>query len=236
MEVTFELDPREVEAISGFVRGVYSDQLPFATATAINRTALAIQRKQRDHMRGAFEIRNEMFLRHGVRLKPFAKKRDGLDGMHATIAISSPGGGGRADMWTQHEDGGTKRPRGKSLAIPGEVKRTARGAVRKSNRPRRLIDRLQMKPVGRSRVFARKGTGVWVGKRGTFMIRRSGGTGGIFQRTGPGRGDYRTLYTFSPTAELRPKLGFMDGAVAVYRAEYAKQFEAAFDRAIRTAR
>ena len=135
------------------------------------------------------------------------------------------------------EEGGTVRPRGTRLAVPDEVRRGKTGVVSRVMRPRRLE-------------FERWGSGpraeVHRGKKRTFMIRRADGTGAIFQRLGrrgrkriPGQrrpGKLRMLFSFTPQAHIEPSLEFELTAQTVFTSTFASNFEASFDRAVRTAR
>lgn len=229
-----KMEVRGKEQLSAFVRSVHRDQIPFTTSSAINATAIKAQRAQREHMEDMFTVRRPRFTLRGVKIKPFARKKS----LEARVWIDPPGGASRADILTKFEKGGTKRARdGGSIAIPGEgVRRTGAGVIRKDQRPRRLIQSFDMKPVGRDRVFSMKGTGVWAGRRRSFMIRTSGGGGGIFQRTGKGPDDLKVLYRFRPSVEIEPDLEFIETVTGVVKKEFDTEFHKAWMRAIRTAR
>ncbi|HWK90243.1 MAG TPA: hypothetical protein VNP72_09615, partial [Longimicrobium sp.] len=109
-------------------------QAAFALSRAINETAKDFQQAQREHQRSAFTVRRPAFVDNAVKIKPFATKSS----LTARISIDPPGGRARADILTQHEHGGIKRPRGKSIAIPKEVGTNKAGIVTKGQRPRVL--------------------------------------------------------------------------------------------------
>lgn len=227
MEVHLEV--RGDEALSDFVRSVYRDQLPFATSLAINNTAKAFQERQREHMRATFNIRNERFMARSVKIKPFASKRS----LAAKVAIASPGG--RDDIFAKFEEGGKKTPQdGRSIAIPRDELRTRTGRVK----AREKLRRLEFKRVGRS-VFKSKGTGIFKGRRRTFMIRESGGRGLVFRREGPGEwGSFegtKLLWVLTPEGDIRPSLDFASNAHHIVDRVFDGEFSKAFDRALRSA-
>lgn len=226
------LEVRGDEQLSWFVREVYKDQLPYATSVAINRTALKGQEKEREHMEDVFTVRNDRFLRRSVKIKPFSSKRS----LAARVMIDSPGG---RDIFEKFEEGGTKRPQGRSLTVPREKLRTRTGRVRARERLRRLDLRL-VTPQGRhAPVFSRKGTGIYKGRRRTFMIRESGGRGLVFRRTGPGApGTFQgteLLWVLTPEGEIQPSLKFAKNIRGVVEDVFDKEFSKAFDQALRTA-
>lgn len=200
-----------------FVRRLLRDDLPFVESLAVNMTAKDFQKAQREHMGDVFTIRRQSFMRRSVKIKPFSSKRQSV--REAKVAIDSPGG--RSDIFGKFEEGGTKRPTsGTRLAVPAEVRRTKTGVVSKAQRPRRFDFQLS----GRSR-----GAEVYRGRRKTFMIRRPDGTGGIFQRKGD---QVRTLYRFTPEAEIEPTLRFFENAERIVRDRFDVNFSRAWDKAL----
>ena len=210
------------------LRFLFRDQVPFATSLAINQTARGIQTEQRAGMRQRFTIRRAYVLQ-GVKFSKFSTKRD----LEAIVEIDPT-----REFLFKFEEGGTVRPRGTRLAVPDEVRRGKTGVVSRVMRPRRLE-------------FERWGSGpraeVDRGKKRTFMIRKSDGTGAILQRLGRrgGKrkprgqrrvGKLRMLFSFTPQAEVEPSLRFELTARTVFEQSFASNFEASFDRAVRTAR
>ena len=192
--------------------------MPFATTLAINNTAKSIQTEPRDGLRSRFTIRRAWVLQ-GVKVSKFSTKRD----LEAVVEIDP-----RRDFLFKFEEGGTTRPRGTRFAVPDEVRRGKTGVVSRVMRPRKLE-------------FKFSGSGpkaeVFKGLKRTFMIRRPDGTGAIFQRVGRRRSTrLRMLFSFTPKAEIEPSLEFEITAQTVFQETFAKNFEASFDRAVRTAR
>jgi hypothetical protein len=215
-------------------------QIPFATATAINETAKQFQIFQRRHMHGTFKVRRANWVDQSVKITHFAKKQPGRQ--YAEIAIVSPGGGQRSDILAKFEEGGMKRPRGRSIAVPDSVKRTKADVVSKANRPKAFHFKLHGK--------GSKAT-VYRGDKRTFMIQRPDGSGAIYQRFGSkikrtllggiaGRTRRsrdtatRTLYSLTPDALIDRRLKFVVNARGVVRDVWAREFNKAFGNAVAT--
>ena len=228
---------------------VQRDQIPFATSLAINNTAKLIQAEERAALLRRFQVRRRQWVERNVKIIRFSNKRDVP--IHAIVGIEAPGDPSRSDILGKFEKGGTKRPKdGKRLAVPDEVRRGKMAVVPKSRRPKAFD-------------FKRHGSGpgveVYRGESRTFMIRRSDGTGGIYQRTGRqgrkrkdgtrGKGagrrlasdigtrkvrdmNVRTLYRFTPQAKIDSRLRFEETARGTIQAQFARTFEEAFQRAI----
>lgn len=200
--ITVSVDTVEVIA---WARELFQDQIPYATAKAINATALDFQRVQRRHQEEIFTIRRKQFFDRAVKISTFARK----DSPTAVVGIDPPGGQSRADVITQHEEGGTKLPEGKSLTIPDAAKRTQGGGgiIRKRDRPRAYDFK---------RVSTRGATEVMKGNRRTFLIRNADGSGVIRQRTGPGEfGTFKgtvVLFRLTPKGAIEPVLDFYENA------------------------
>lgn len=227
MEPSLEVEGDE--QLSAFVRHVYRDQLPFTTSVAINRTALRFQDHQREHMREEFTVRSKRFMDRSVKIKPFSSKRS----LAAKISIDSPGG---REVFEKFETGGTKKPRGQSLTVPREELRVRSGRVRARERLRRLdLKRVGAAPGG----LRTKGTGIYKGRRRTFMIRQSGGRGLVFRRVGPGEtGTFqgtKLLWVLTPEGEIQPSLEFAKNARHIVDKVFDEEFAKAFDQALRTA-
>lgn len=218
------------EDVSAYARKIYEDQLPFATAKAINATALSFQKQQQKHMEDIFTVRRPRFTLRAVKIKPFAYKRR----LWARVQIDPPGGRERADILTKFETDRFKVPFSSSrLAVPTEnVKRTPTGVVRKRYR----ISEMNLEPTGTGKVFSQKGRVAVgsVGARTVVAIRKAGGRGGIFMRTRSG--ESLPLYWFVPRVPIKPELDFVDNATRVVTKEWDDHFFEAFSGAIRNAR
>lgn len=205
--------------VSRWRRALFADQIPYATATAINSTAVEGQKDQRRHQRRVFDVRRPTWVDRAVKIKPFANKRR----LYADIAIDAPGG--RSDILAKFEEGGRKRPRGESIAIPQEARRTKAGVVSRSQRPRAFKFR------------ASKKGGALIGEKRTMLIRDQSGRGVIVQRVGRGRHvTKRVLYALEPVVPIKPVLGLQRNIFAAVRRSFGYHFRGAFERAVRTAR
>jgi hypothetical protein len=214
--------------VSGALRLLFLRQAPFATSLAINMTVKGLQHEQREGMRKRFNIRRSYVLQ-GVKISKFSTKQD----LTAHIEIDP-----KRNFLFKFEDGGVTKPRGSRFAIPSEARRTKAGVVSKAQRPKALGFKLHGKGPKAE---------VHRGKRRTVMIRKPDGSGGIFQRLGPrGRprrkrgqkriGKFRLLFSFSPRARIEPTLEFEITARRVMQENFARNFEFAFNKAVRTSR
>ncbi|KKN35919.1 hypothetical protein LCGC14_0778900 [marine sediment metagenome] len=195
--------------------GKMAKQTAFALSVAINDTLKDAQKVQRAHQRRVFTVRRPRYVEQAVKIKPFATKRT----LTGTMAIDPPGSKRTADILAKFETGGTKRPRGRHLAVPVEAKRTKAGVVSRRNRPKGF----KFKRVGRS----------IRGERRTFIIPSIG----IFQRVGRRKNSQiRLLYRFKTSVPIGRRLDFIANAERVVQQMFDKNFERAFDRAVATAR
>ena len=207
--------------VSSWLRDLFADQIPFATAKAVNSTALSFQANQRERVSDRFTVRRPWVLQ-GVKINrgDFATKRK----PEAIVRIDSS-----RDFLVKFEEGDPKRPRsGTRLAIPDEARRTKAGVVSRTQRPR----------AQRFRVHGRGPRAiVFRGDRRMFMIHRPGGRGDIFQRVGRrGRSHPRHLFTFAPSAQVDAVLGFEGTARRTVKEDFEAAFSRAFDAAVRSAR
>ena len=232
------------------LRGLYRDQLPFATAQAINRTLIAGQAAQREQMGRGFNLRRRDFAAKSIKIR--GNERASKRSLEGIIRVETPGGGARSDIFTQHEDGGEKKPfSGTRLAVPQAVLRTKVGIIPRGQRPRAH----EFSPMGGKTRTARH---VYRGKNRTWMLRNPDGTGGIWQRTGArstkrraGAGrrmaserdtrrtfdmNMKMLFRFTETATLDRRLNFEDTVTRTARETYPRHFAEEFAKAIKTAR
>lgn len=241
--IVVKVDARDVERRLGAFRR----QAPFAIATAINSTLELAQGAQRAQNRRAFKVKNPRFVDQSVKIRPFATRAKPT----GIIQIEPPGGQARASILTQHEQGGTKTPQGRSLWIPepkGEApaRRITKptGGVAKGSgwRPREL----NLRPHGT--------TGrVWRGDKRTFLIRTGAGEGIVFERTGRGRSlrssvrtrrtswggrrsGVRALYILTPRGRITPRLRFKEVVMHVIQRQWPHEMERAVMQAILSAR
>lgn len=225
------VDLEGLEQLSRATRLLFRDQIPFAQSRAINDSARDVQRVQRAHQREIWTVRRKSFVDRAVKVKPFAKKHS----LEAVVRYDPPGGRRRADILTKFESRTVKVSRdGGRIALPTAAVRTPKGSIRKGRRPRDFG--LQLESVGPR-------AAVYRGKKGTFMVKRHDGTGGIFQRVRKRRSrsmslspDVKTLYTFAWSARLTPNLNFRENAVRTVRRRFPRHMRRRFLQSIKTAR
>lgn len=106
-------------------------QIPYATAKAINATAVDVQKAEGDNLQKKQVIRTEWWKpgrKLGINIK-FAKK----DFPEATV-------GTQADWEKKHEEGGVKTPRGKNISVPTPEQRGGQREVMvKGKRPKAAL-------------------------------------------------------------------------------------------------
>ena len=202
--------------------------LAYASVNAINRTALQVQEQAKQNVRARFTLRQPDFvLRQAAIIKPFASV--GQARPYAEISV-----GQKPRLLLADFERGAQRPAfiGKYVAVPitgsparpsfsapvtGSLRITALGlqpALTAAQRhQRRSIKGGTAKETRtlRKNFTSAAGAGqVWKGRERTYMIPGVG----IFQRTGPKKGDTTMLYKFMPHPQLKPMLGFLAMAKA----------------------
>jgi len=221
-DVTMELDTRQASA---FVRAVWADQLPFATAKAINDSAKGGQEVQRAHQRTIFKVRRPQFVDRAVKISQFAKKNT----PEARMRVEPPGGQKRADILAKFETEDTKSPfRGRSIAVPSAaVPRTGAGVIRKGWRPSELFAQGQ-----------RYGDRAMLGDKDTILVWGGWGKGTIFRFRGRGKkaGSMEVLYQLVRSVPIEPELHFQDNIRRHVLDNWDANFNRAFMAAMQTAR
>lgn len=225
LRVTVDTKPAE-----GFLNRLFREQIPFATARALNQTALDVQQAEREELSRNFTLRRRDWAMRNIKIRreDFARKHR----LRAIVRVESPGGGDRSDILAKFEEGGIKRPSsGKRIAVPVDVRRTGTGIVSPSMRP----GRLNFQPRG-GKVFSNR-SNVMVGDKRTVMIRQPGGRGVVLQRKGRRKArKLLLLYAFRPKVKLSPRLKFESTARREINQVFNKNFDREFRRAIETAR
>ena len=235
------------------------DQLPFATAVAINRTAEEVLAEGRREIKANFLVRVPGFDLPPVQL-PEAWRATKTRQI-ATVNLGDSDGGSnsigarRVQIFTKFEYGQPKvaNDPGFPIAIPTRAIRPSPMAlVPRSLYPKnlRLSPRLdaggQIQPAlrrGKVRGFAgetltkRKRHELGMeGAGGTFTILDEQGRPiGIFQRTGAGRRDIRMIWAFRPEIHIPRRMDFAVQGTRIIEERFDPNFEGALDLAIRTA-
>jgi len=107
--------------------------------------------------------------------------------------------------------GGVKRPRGRSLAIPGRdanLPRTAGGAIRKANRPRQLLNR-----------------------KNVFRVTSKGGADLIVRRATKKRYPLQVLYLMNSDGKVNKQFDFYEDAGKQGRISMSTNFKKNFKKA-----
>lgn len=191
MQITIKVDT--ADAIGWF--GRLSDQMPYATERALNQTANSVQKEIRLGIKERFTLRREDFILRTVKIEK---------GNRATKANPQVivGIDRTRDVLAKFEDGGTKAPiDGSHIAIPINVRRSKTDIIPKSERPRQLLERRNVK------------------KFATTIVR--------FVR-GAGRS---LLYVLKPAVKIDNRLRFERTAHEVIDREWTDNMRYWFDRA-----
>lgn len=240
------IDVRSDEVLSFMER--FSKQAPFAISLGINRlTELAM-------VAAGKGIKSRMIVRvPGFVLPPQQlpnKWRATKDKLFATADIAYDDGprsigARRRAILSKFEDGGEKKSANPNypIAIPTKALRSS---------PHDLVAR-QMYPRNLVGSFSKLGAfeGLTPGKRGkkrqsagqasyfTITSTRLGAkpsSYGLYERYGPGRGQFRMLWAFRTRIPIPAILHYQDDITRTVEANYAKELSAAMDYAMATAK
>lgn len=176
----------------------------FATAAALTKTAQDGQKASREALAANFTLRGNWSNpsnKFEIRIKP--AKKDNLEAQVTTLA----------DWLKLHEEGATKLPSRKFIAIPTDnVRRNKRDIITKGNRP-----------------------GALRGKN-TFVIDTKSGPV-IFQRKGKGKREKLVaLYILEPKAKIKKHSSFYEPIGKAVRANFKQNWTEAVKQAFATAR
>lgn len=204
-------------------------QIPFAFATALNRTAEEIQIAVRDEIKKTFTIRSPWVLSN-VRIRNADRATKTQSSVTIEITPDS--------VLTKFEVGGTKTARdGGNVALPLLAGRTKRDLIKRSERPRAF--NLVNTSGAASNVIAR-------GQRNTILIRSKGGRQLLLQRVakrskfyGKGKGrdpNLKLLWVMVKRAQIPASLKFYQTATGVAGERFAINMKGMLAMALRTAR
>lgn len=187
------------KAIKGLSQ-LAKDQLPFANARALTWTASDAQKAIRRELPRRFIIRNN-YVSKGIRIEK------------ATKANQAAKVGSVDEFMERQDKGGTKRPKGRHVAIPVKIKRNKRDIVTKSNRPRRILDKS--------------------GPRQPFIATVKGRLG-IYQRVTKARTPIQLLYALRPTTQVKARFELERTVQKVVDERFERLFKLSLDDAIRS--
>jgi len=223
-------------------------QMPFTIATALNATANHAQDAIRQHATEAFTLRRQEFMLRTI------KREGGIGGDFATkdnpvarVRLAQPGQDFRTPLFAKFEVGGeiVHLDRDKPIAIPTQAIRpsfTDLPAPSLYPKNLRLVSRRDVKGILPSQKRFHLVTGIpqWFGKRRTFvldpMVHKGVHVWGVYQRTGPGPHDFRLIWTYKQRIPIPAKLHFLDTGQRAAAQYWQSDFDAAFQRAMFTAR
>ena len=201
--LTFDL--RDFQRYARRMDGLAS-QIPFALAGALNASAEVARRELAEQVWPEHvEARNRSFLRAALSTKGTRATKRNL-----RVVIYDRLGRGSLLL---HDRGGTKKPRGKALAVPSaelQGRRSGKG-VPKGLRPRNLP------ATGPSGAFV----------KGDVLYQRVG--------TGKSRG-LKLMYVLKPSAPIRADVPFHAAFATAMRRTMPIQFRLAMRKAMATAR
>lgn len=207
VRLSVHTDVRRVRAsLDAFAR----DQVPFATAKAINATMLEVQAAARAGLAQHFTLRRRPFAERLVKIERggFATKQKPV----GVVGIQGP----RADVLAKFEPGGTKRPRDLGrIAVPrvgGIAKPRPTSIVREELRPGALLDNtlLSLRAFVRPFKSDPKTRGIFVVDRrheARLGARRRGGRGASAAQQKRARP--QLVYTLKPSVPIPATLGFV---------------------------
>ena len=189
--------------IRNFTFAQIAKQSIFATAQALTKTAKDAQKDEIDSLQQNFTLRGRWFEqsnKFGIKIKP-AKKED----LKAIIYTN-------ADWLELHETGGTKIPKGNTIAIPtSEVRRNKKDIITKANRPRNL--------------------------KNAFIITNRNGHKVLVQRKGRGkRKQLVFLYDLTVAANIPKRPTFYAPVLKSIEQNFQRNFETSLRRALATAK
>lgn len=162
-----------------WITGAMRRQIPFATALALTRVAKLAREDVVEGLPGRFTVRGPKL---GQSIRNSSASKSSWPHVQSSVYTL-------AEALELQEEGGTKRPRGKNLAIPGEgVRPTKETKIPKRKRPKNLL-------LGKAFLA-------------TLTSGRNAGADAILQRVGRERYPLRVAYILRPAAEVKARLGF----------------------------
>jgi hypothetical protein len=221
----------DLDKLAARIGRIGRDQLPFATAKALTRTAQAVQRAIPDALEKALD-KPTPFTKRGIFIQPARKNN-----LQAVVGFKDR----QAAYMIYQTEGGTRAPAKRALRLPGEVTLDAYG-----NLPKDTIKRLlAAAKAGKYGAVVKKRLGIGDRRKGAgdlslFYGQPKGHPGlpvGIWRRVPGNPGQIIPVIVFPrQVAHYRPRFNFKRLVEEVVRREFPKEFNAAFTDAMRTAR
>jgi hypothetical protein len=196
-------------------------QVPFALAGAMNDTMFDVRKRiVNSTYEKAFTVRNKAYPGRLWRVDkiPLGGPKSPLPefkaGAVTTMTVTLRQRQDQGDYFERHVDGGTKIPRGNTIAVPadgGGSMRTSQGRIAKRNKPRNIVK-----------------------QKDTFMMRdKAGNKRFIAKRSGK---TLDVLYVFAKTAKIKPTFRFYTDAFDTVDRVMLRHLGMRMARAIKTSR
>jgi hypothetical protein len=202
-----------LKEVQAELRSIASDQVPFATAMALTKTAQAGQGKIRsDVLPTKFILRRAAWMKNNIRVKSATKTELAAEVRDTYRAM------------VLQETGGIKIPFGSKLAVPLSAARPSESSlISPQNRPAAVMARggfIQGNIL--YGVPSKRAHGPHKNRRGA--------------RGASSSGDIVPMYALVPRARIDQRYGFEDAVIQVVHETFGANFADAFKRAVRTAR
>lgn len=209
---------------------------PEAVAKALELTAKRTEMMERASTRETFKLHSN-WIPNNIRAFPhtkvqFNKVRSDIKSRgeaYASVSTSE-----RIPYMSMHEDGGTKTPKGKNLAIPSVLNKrkiqTKSGGKRNKWAPKTLLEEFNKNNW-------KKGTKHpgerGMGKKAPFVITGKGGVMLLVKRRTKKRSPLEVLYVFKPKADVKARWKFEERGYNFVTANYERYFEFALKTVIK---
>ena len=181
------------------LHSIQSKQIPFATAKALTATAKHVQAKQPEQLEKDFDNPTP-FTKRGFYVRGATKAKQ-----YAIVGIKDI----QAKYLELQIKGGTRRPKGKALIAPSELRRNRYGNI-----PKGKIKALLAKPS----VFS-----------GTVN-----GTPGVWQRNK--NGSMKLLISYSSEQKYKKRYDFVESSRAMARKQFPRELQRSIAFVMRTAK
>ena len=200
MQLNIQADIKAAEKALGSLK----KQVPFAASLAMNKTAEQIRKVEQAAARTELENPTATTVR-GIRYFRSNKRR--LEaGVFVIPAIDK--------FLRYQEHGGTRAPRGRTEAVPVDIKLNRYGNI--PGRRQGKLKKLANRPDTFSGVI--------------------GGVAGLWQRVGPRKRRLKLLVAYEPRTQYKPRWHFYQHAQRTTNRRWARNFERAIRLALATAR
>jgi hypothetical protein len=201
-----------IKEFTRYLTGIQKKQVPFATARALTWTAKDAQKHLQDAMPTTFNTSRKWWLAKqptGIKIKTATK-------LHLVAEIYTT-----AYFLQLHEEGGIKIPyESRGILIPTAL--TPKYGRKSGGATKVLAGKKILRRGGRS--------------TGSPITRAKSGMRGVFRRKGKKRLPVELLYSYVPTAKIKPRLHFKSRAGQKAALTFNANFKRSLSLALKTAR